>query len=292
MRRAISGKGKAYIIHPTDFQWPARRALFHAVKLATVLDGQLKIVHVIKTPAGRSDVVPKSRYFHSLRTSALLELGRLTRTAKEAGAPAEPLLLYGEPSLCILETVKHTDAYLVVMGTEGRTGWDRLRIGSTAETLARKAPCPVLSVHGGLAGDLHRHSSRVRLRRLLLATDFSQHADAALNLIRDLAAKLDASVSVFHVSSRSSDIKRAELRVARRIHSLRHHHIEAEGLCVVGDAVEAILAQAATWRADLIAVGTRGARSLGRLMLGSVAEALLKRAGCPVLTAGRASLSN
>jgi nucleotide-binding universal stress UspA family protein len=277
-------------VHPTDFQLAARRAFFHAVKLAGVLDRQLKIVHVIKTPVDRHGVARHSRYLHSLRTSALLALGRLTRTAKEAGASAEPLLLYGEPSLSILHTVKQTGASLVVMGTEGRTGWDRLRIGSTAETLTRKAPCPVLSVHAGLAGDLPHHAARVRLRRLLLATDFSRYADAALRLLCDLALKLDASVSVFHVAGRSSELKHAELLVAKRIQTLRHHQIEAEGLCVVGDTVEAIFAQAAAWRADLIAVGTRQAGGLSRLTLGSVAEALLKRAGCPVLTIGRTSL--
>jgi nucleotide-binding universal stress UspA family protein len=130
----------------------------------------------------------------------------------------------------------------------------------------------------------------VRLGRLLLATDFSPYADAALRLLCDLAVNLDASVSVIHVSGRSSERKHAELLVAKRIHALRHHQIEAEGLCVVGDAVEAIFAQAAAWRADLIAVGTRQARGLSRLTLGSVAEALLKRAGCPVLTVGRTSL--
>lgn len=290
MKRAIFKKGKAYVIHPTDFLVAARRAFSHAVKVATILDGQLKIVHVIKTPADRPTIAPHTRYLHSVRTSALLELGRLVRTAKEAGAPAEPLLLYGEPSLSILETVKVTGADLVVMGTEGRTGWDRLRMGSTAEALIRKAPCPVLSVHGGLAGDLPRHPSRVRLRRLLLATDFSRYADAALRIVRDLAAKLEASVCVFHVSGRSSDIKQAESPMAKRLQSLRHHHIEAEGLCVVGNAVEAILTHAAAWQADLIAVGTRGAGGLSRLTLGSVAETLLKRAGCPVLTVGRASL--
>jgi nucleotide-binding universal stress UspA family protein len=288
--RGTFRKGKSYIVHPTDFQLAARRAFFHAVKLAGVLDRQLKIVHVIKTPVDRHGVARHSRYLHSLRTSALLALGRLTRTAKEAGASAAPLLLYGEPSLSILHTVKQTGASLVVMGTEGRTGWDRLRIGSTAETLTRKAPCPVLSVHAGLAGDLPRHAARVRLRRLLLATDFSPYADAALRLLCDLAVKFDASVSVFHASGRSSERKHAELLVAKRIATLRHHQIEAEGLCVVGDTVEAIFAQAAAWRADLIAVGTRQARGLSRLTLGSVAEALLKRAGCPVLTVGRTSL--
>jgi universal stress protein A len=72
--------------------------------------------------------------------------------------------------------------------------------------------------------------------------------------------------------------------LAALLRSLRGDGVEADGVCIPGEPVEVVLTQAAAYQADLLAVGTSGRRGLNRLVLGSVAEALLKRAGCPVLT--------
>jgi nucleotide-binding universal stress UspA family protein len=272
---------------PTDFQQSARRAFLYGVKLAIGIPARLEILHVIKAPVDGPNAARDSRYLRSVKTAALLNLGRLTEAARAKGAQAQPLLRYGVPAACILEVVKQVHAEMIVIGTEGRTGWDRLRLGSTAEAVVREAPCPVLTVHGGLAGDAPGHPARIRLRRLLVATDFSVYAGAALHAVARLAATLDARVCLLHAAEPAADGKPAERRLAKLVQELRYQHIEAESVCAVGDPVETILIQAAAWQADLIAVGTQGRRGLSRLMLGSVAEALLKRAGCPVLTVAK-----
>jgi nucleotide-binding universal stress UspA family protein len=285
--KPAAGRGHAYILLPTDFQPPARRAFMYGVKLATAWPARLEILHVIKTATDSPDAVPDSRYVRSLKTSALLNLGRLAREAKEEGAHAQPLLRYGVPSVCILDVVKQVHAEMIVIGTEGRTGWDRLRLGSTAQAIVREAPCPVLTLHGSLPGDVARHPARIRLQRLLVATDFSTFAGAALQAVCELAGKFKAAVSLLHAAESSADGPQAERMLAQLVKNLRRQGIAAEGVCVAGDPVEMILAQAAAWQADLIAVGTRGRQGLSRVVMGSVAEALLKRAGCPVLTVGR-----
>jgi universal stress protein A len=73
--------------------------------------------------------------------------------------------------------------------------------------------------------------------------------------------------------------------ITRQVRELQNAGIEAEGNSVQGAPIEAILRQAATYQTDLLVVGTSGRRGLSRMVLGSVAEALIKRAGCPVLTA-------
>ena len=287
MTHADARPGSRVIVLPTDFQRPARRAFLHGVRLAIACKARLHILHVIKTPTDRSGEARDSRFLRSLRTSALLELGRLVRTARDGGASGHPQLLYGDPVSCILETVKRTHAVMMVMGTEGRIGWDRLRIGSTAEALVREGPCPVLTVHGGLAGDVARHPARVRLRRVLIATDFSRPADAALRTASGVALNLAAAVRLVHVVDPSSDRGRAERKIAAQVHDLRHRGLEAEGQCLAGEPVQAILTDAGVWHAALLAVGTSGRRGLHRLALGSVAEELLRRSGCPVLTVGK-----
>ncbi len=274
------------ILIATDFQRSARRAFVYAVHLARVFGARLQIVHVIKTATDSSDEPPDSRSMASRKTSALLQLGRLVLTAKEARVKAEHLLLYGSPVDCLDEAVRRTHADVLVMGTEGRTGWDRLRLGSTAEALVRDASCPVLTVHGG-GRDVPAHHATVQLRRWLVGTDFSADADAALHIVSGLAATLGGSVRLVHALEAASGRDRAERGLQRHIRELERLGVEAEGRCLEGRPVDVMLSEAAEWEVDVIAAGTQGKRGLQRLLLGSVAAELLKRAACPVLTVRR-----
>jgi len=157
--RRTSKNTTGCVLLPTDFQQPARRAFSYGIALARLLGARMEIRHVIKIVSDSSGPPPDSRYLRSLKTSALLDLGRLARIAKEAGVPAGPRLDFGAPDEGILHHANQPQVEIVVIGTEGRIGWDRLRLGSTAQTVIRQALCPVLAVHGGLAGDVVRHPS-------------------------------------------------------------------------------------------------------------------------------------
>lgn len=284
--RPTSSTPTASILLPTDFEQPARRAFAYGLSLAGAIRARVKILHVIMTPTDSLALSPDSRYLNSLKTSALLQLGRLARLAMEAGVPAEPQLDFGAPDGCILEAAEKTHPRVMVMGTEGREGWDRLRLGSTAESVIRQAPCPVLAVHGGLGGVVRR-PIRVKLERWLWATDFSPSSEAARRTVSSLARLLNAKVCVVHVT-----VKRpggSQRRLNHLIQEFRRRGIQAEGFCLSGAPIEAILNQAARWQADVIAVGTQGRRGLPRLVLGSVAEGVLRRAGCPVLVVKHAA---
>lgn len=272
-----------------DFQRPARQAFLRAVKLAAALDIPLEILHVIKIPADRLRAAPDSRYLRSLKTTVLLELGKLLRIARDGGASAQPVLLYGDPIVCILEAVKQTKAIMIVLGTEGRTGWERLRIGSTAEGVVREAPCPVLAVHGEPVGGGSRRSARVQLERLLVATDFSPCADQALQTVVTLARLMDAKVCVVHAIETRASRKDGQHRLHVLMEKLRRQDLDVDGVCIVGEPIETIVSQAIEWKADIISVGRQGRRGLSRLLLGSVAEGVLRRAGCPVLIVNQAS---
>ena len=69
---------------------------------------------------------------------------------------------------------------------------------------------------------------------------------------------------------------------------LQAQGLPVEGRCLAGLPVETILGEAARWEADVVIVGTAGRRGRSRLMLGSVAEGVIRRAGCPVLVVGAA----
>lgn len=251
--------------------------------MAGLLQTGLKLLHVIKLPSDDEGLPPDTRYARMMRTSALLELGRLARLAKDAGVEAEPIVDFGVPDDCILRHLRQEPVKLLVMGTEGRTGWDRLRLGSTALTLVRRADCPVLAVHGGVAGDVVRQTARVKLNRIVLGTDFSVCAQQAQRVAARLAQLANIMVLVVHAHSMEGDGQHGRRRLDRLIQALRDQGVRAEGICRVGHPVETIVEEAGRWEADIVVVGTQGRRGVSRLMLGSVAEGVLRRAGCPVL---------
>jgi nucleotide-binding universal stress UspA family protein len=295
------------IVFATDFLKPAQRAFAYALTLAKALHVRLVILHVIKGMTDpRFPVPPDRRYLRPLKTAALLELGRLVRLAQEAGIRAEPRLQVGHPATSVIDVLPGVHAQVVVMGTHGRTGWDRLQLGSTAESVIREASCPVVTVRGLVAGDAGRSHRPVRLKRLLVATDFSACAHAALRYAAGLAQRLESELVVLHIfetprgpgAGRSGAEGEAESSVgqahSRRqlnqvLSALRAEGVVAEGRCVAGEPIDVILTQAAQWAADAIVIGTHGRRGLRRAVLGSLAEQVVRRAGCPVLTVNRSA---
>jgi nucleotide-binding universal stress UspA family protein len=294
----------------TDFLQPSRRAFVYALKLAAARHAHLLIVHVLKTALDGAPLARTSnRRLNAMKTAALLELGRMARAAQDKGVAAQPCLLHGSPTASILEKAHDVRAELIVMGTHGRTGWDRLQLGSTAEAVLRGAPCPVMTVRGVIAGD-PSPSSLGAIHRLMVATDFSSHAAQALSFAVPLALALKARVLLVHAQTPPAHRSAGRTNVPgepgmsngsgtsprrlleRLLSSLKEKGIPADAFCGTGDPVSVILAEARRWNADLLVIGTRGRRGLSRFILGSVAEQLIRRAGCPVLVvkgAGRSA---
>jgi nucleotide-binding universal stress UspA family protein len=137
-------------------------------------------------------------------------------------------------------------------------------------------------------------------RRILHPTDYSDHSSYALNIAADLARQHGASVLVLHIVSSLSPSAVSYGEVAtelepegyrRRIaEDLRRsvpapEGIEVEYLVSEGDPVEQIVTVAQEQSCDLIVMGTHGRTGLRHLMIGSVAEGVVRRGPCPVLTA-------
>jgi len=138
-------------------------------------------------------------------------------------------------------------------------------------------------------------------RTILVPTDFSEHADRALAYAVNLAAQLDATIHLVHVITLSVtglpelgveyDVmmmeaarKRAQEALDARTGQYRDRVSLAPTRIEVGDAREVIDLVAARIDADLIVMGTHGRRGFRRLVLGSVAESVVRSAPCPVLT--------
>lgn len=139
-------------------------------------------------------------------------------------------------------------------------------------------------------------------RTIVVGTDFSDQADAAVAYAIALAGKLDARVQLVHgwqvpptaigpdlatgfVAPFAAELERsAREAMARTLDRVRKGaKVPIDGAVVCNDPRDAVLAEAASRDAQLIIVGTHGRRGLKRALLGSVAEAVVRLASCPVL---------
>jgi nucleotide-binding universal stress UspA family protein len=136
------------ILHATDFSDQSNFAFRLACSLARDYGARLIVVHVVEPEVaifGDGMVVPPPRDQEPLRAK-LHEL--IPRDPKVC---VEHRLVDGNPAAEILQLAVETECDLIMLGTHGRTGLGRLLMGSVAENVVRRAPCPVLTVKTPLA---------------------------------------------------------------------------------------------------------------------------------------------
>jgi len=139
------------ILVPTDGSTETERAVEHAVELAAAHDAELHAVYVVNsaTFAGLHMETTWEGVDDVLREEGEDALGRVEEIATRHGVPVTPKVLDGSPSRRIVEYAEGEDCDLVVMGTHGRGGIDRLLLGSVAEGVVRACSVPVLTVQVG-----------------------------------------------------------------------------------------------------------------------------------------------
>ncbi|HWG42712.1 MAG TPA: universal stress protein [Gemmataceae bacterium] len=135
------------------------------------------------------------------------------------------------------------------------------------------------------------------LATILHPTDFSEHSEFAFRLACALARDYKARLVLLHVLPPPMVVYAGgpvpaetwpsveEVRNKLRNMEGRTHHVRVESQVLEGDPVDMILRAAKETHSDVIVMGTHGRGALARLLLGSVAEAVLRKAPCPVLTA-------
>ena len=140
------------ILLPTDFSECASHAVPVAASLARLTGGRVTCLHVVEpivptvgwTPV--AEPLPVADLSGRLEDSAARELPKLADCEEFGGLDVEELIVHGEAASEIVRVAKERGADLIVISSHGRTGWGRILFGSTAESVVRHAPCPVLVV--------------------------------------------------------------------------------------------------------------------------------------------------
>jgi len=282
------------ILVPTDFSKPSDAALAHARRLAGSTGATLHVLHVVDNMFLRAVLADPRDY----ETVALRQLQDRV-PVEDRGAPAVLVVeRSSEPADEITSYARAHDIDLIVMGTHGRGRMAHLLLGSVAEKVARTAPCPVLTMRDNPL------TSSVEGLRILVPTDFSPSSDDALGCAKRLAAKLGGSVRMLHVventavgTSFGSEVfipeppegltertMEARIQLSRRILGDSRSRVSVTGDVIHGPVGMMITAYAGDTGFDLIVMGTRGRGGLAHLLMGSIAESVIRTAPCPVLT--------
>src|SRR5688572_28824990 len=107
----------------------------------------------------------------------------------------QKMIRSGSPAVEILRYAVEAEADLLVLGTHGRTGFERFMVGSVTEKVLRKAPCPVLSVPPHCEGQ----PERPVFGRILCGADFSEASDRASGFALSLAQEANGRLTLLHV---------------------------------------------------------------------------------------------
>jgi nucleotide-binding universal stress UspA family protein len=188
-------------------------------------------------------------------------------------------------------------ADLIVMRSRRRPHRAAL-LGSTAESVSRTAPCPVLVMHTDERDWVEASDPKIKLRRVLVAYDFSDHSELALNHGLSFAQEYQSELHVMHVLppctlnesevswyplGREGAYHQAARRLQKAVPAEAHLWCEIKHAVSEGQPYREILNYAEKNEIDLICLGAHGAGFGMRTLFGSNVDRVLRQAPCPVL---------
>ena len=289
------------ILCPVDFSEFSRRALEYAAALSRLYEAELTVLHVRPPSPAVSGLerTPSRAVLAPLDGEPLADELRslFGETAGQWPTP-ELRVLSGPVVGTILDVAVEVNADLVVLGTHGRTGFERFVLGSVTEKIVRKAPCPVLTV-SSRAEDVPAHAL---FARILCGADFSDASGHAVNYALSLAQAAKGRVTLLHVveplpnGSLSKypefDLERYRCGLMKDARAKLEALVprDARGSCDRGTRVasgkpyQEILRAALEERSDLIVLGVHGHGAVDRMLFGSTTQAVVRQAACPVLS--------
>jgi nucleotide-binding universal stress UspA family protein len=292
------------ILCPIDFSEFSRHALDQAHAIAEWYEAEITVLHVVSVsrPLTPAAAMPEAAYV-PLPPADLQEIAEEVRRFSASPTPSRgpgPKVVVSEgiPSREIVRHAEALPADLLVMGTHGRSGFERLFLGSVTEKVVRSTQVPVLTVPPPVD-----QPTTVRYKTILCPIEFSDPSMRALEYALKLALETDAHLILVHViEALAEETPPTELSHFNVPEYFRHLEQDARARLkaavptdartwctpdervVFGKASRTIVQLAGEEAADIIVMGVHGAGALGRRLFGSTTHHVIREAHCPVLT--------
>jgi nucleotide-binding universal stress UspA family protein len=285
------------VLAALDFGEPSLEALRQARTLAHGIGGTLAVCHVLPAVHDLSLIYPQGGVVVEAEQIAEVEQTRsalVKHASTELGLELDEVFV--ERGKAYAEIVRRGEACgadFIVVGTHGRAGLARVVLGSVAERVARHAHCSVLvarPIHGNPVVVAATDLSDPSLPAITAGAAAAQRMGARLVVVSALDWTSPAAVQGLGVVAavpalpppalvqQARDVLRSTLEQA-----MERLGVAGEARVLEGSIASAIVACAEELGAELVVVGTHGRTGLARLALGSVAERVIRGAGCSVL---------
>ncbi len=292
MAEICPATGMEKILLSTDGSEFSEGAVREAIKLAKNCSSRLSVLTVLDYNPELDAVAPQIT--ERKEKAARAHLDEVQSRAKNSGIECSTMVSKGEDAYrVIVDQAAKNGISMIVMGRRGRTGLERLVMGSVTARVIGHAPCSVLVVP---------HAAHLDFKSIVLATDGSPYSAGAASEAIGLAKRNESMLTVVAVvpaeMATPTDIdftvNQRELIAEKEMHNAEKNAqavkeaAQKEGLTVKayvmsGKPSEAIIQIAGERKADLIVLGSHGRTGVERLLLGSVAERVIVLASCPVL---------
>jgi nucleotide-binding universal stress UspA family protein len=281
-------EGLQHILCPVDFSELSGLALRYADAFARCGGAALTVLYAnpfLPPPhvdsAQMAELEEQFRKWHAEAASKLRTF--VNNTLGADAASVQTAVVEALPVDGIRAAARQLDASLVVVGTHGRSGVNRLMMGSVAERILRESPVPVLTVRG----DSLAPGETLRLRHVLCAVDNSGASRRALAWVSRMARCFGSQVTVLHVRQRETPGQAASNAIedlpAWVPASMRR---ECTLECVVreGEPAHEIVALARELETGMLVMGTQHRLFHGVSVIGNTTAIAVRHAPCPVLT--------
>ena len=284
------------ILCPVDFTEFSDRAYDYAYSLALHYEAKLFVLHVaeplMKLYSGYLSSGAIEEIFANQANYAQEQIRNLIERRDRSGVTPEVVLQRGAAADAILGFAASDSMDVIVMGTHGRRGFDRLVLGSVTERVLRKSTAPVLAVHDPVRDfiDSADREQPVNIRRILFCTDFSDNSPRALEYALSLGGQYQAEVTLLHViegsdgNADSNAHNEIVQRLEQAIPSEARRWSTVNPAVRTGTAYEQILQHANETKTGLIVMGVRGRNAIDLAVFGSTTYRVIQLGPCPVLT--------
>jgi nucleotide-binding universal stress UspA family protein len=294
------------ILVPIDFSKMSNNAIKTASRLARRFGASIHLAHVrqfdyaagFSAPAPPFAPFPLMRYEQDEEKRTVKELNTL---ARESGVSSGICHVLGgaPPFNEVCRVAEKIPADLVVMPTHGRTGLKHVFLGSTAERIVQHSPCPVLVTRGSA---LHsKNGLRFRINRILVPVDFSSRSREGLQYAIGFANEFGAKIILLHATylgyiysieaTALYDVRglqeaareSAQRQMRKLVRTVNFGRAKYEMVFTNGSPALDICAFARDHAIDLIITSTHGLTGFQHVLIGSIAEKVVRHAPCSVL---------
>jgi nucleotide-binding universal stress UspA family protein len=294
------------ILVPTDFSQLSLKALAYGAALARQFDATLWLLHIIEpiAPFTGLESVPITIDTEQQTADAEAQMAEFAATHVPSDVSVSSLIRHGSAVREIADFAKTENIDLVIASTHRHNRIARALFGGISERIIHNAPCPILIVHEQehefLDASLADGASAIRIQRILAPIDFTECSKKVLRYAMAFAGHFHAQITCLHVVEPEPPLIVFEMEGFQKSHEIEARNnmqallkqidgsIPVETEIRTGSAHREIVHFADQEQSDLIVVGEHcRTGAVGRFMLGSAAEEVVKNAHCPILVVRR-----